>query len=104
MTTRSGPKAKAYPLWNKGCFTWNKRMRQMVFMRAGDPDNHREELKKPTSFVVEGDDIKLLYQVLHEHFMTPLNKGGGNSTRRWSDLAANPDKLNAEARRKNGSG
>jgi hypothetical protein len=61
----------AWPLRHNGSFTWNKKTRQIVFMRAGNPFVEREELKAPTYFYVEEDDIKLLYQVLHEHFLKP---------------------------------
>ena len=69
---------EAYPLWNNGCVTWNKKTRQLIFMNAGQPTSPREELRKPTSFYVEGDDIKRLYQILHAHFMEPRN-----ITRSW---------------------
>ena len=76
---------KAYPLWHHGSFTWNKKTRQLVFMRAGKPEAEREELRLPTYFYVEGDDIKHLYQVLHEHFQGPARL-----TRNWADDAEKP--------------
>ncbi len=83
-----------YPLWNNGCFTWNKKTRQLIFMRAGSPDSKREEMKRPTSFYVEGNDIKGLYQVLHNHFMAPDQKfqgGGGKGTREWDEKLRHPE-------------
>lgn len=84
----------AYPLWNNGSFTWNKKTRQLIFMRAGKPESTREEIKVPTSFYVEGDDIKHLYQVLHEHFMAPAQKfqgSGGKQTREWDESLPHPE-------------
>ena len=84
----------AYPLWGNGSYTWNKKTRQLIFMRAGRPDTEREEMKHPTSFYVEGNDIKLLYQVLHEHFMAPAQKfqgGGGKHTRNWDAGKPHPE-------------
>jgi hypothetical protein len=84
----------AYPLWNNGSFTWNKKTRQLIFMRAGSPESSREEMRKPTSFYVEGNDIKQLYQVLHSHFMAPHQKfqgGSGKSTREWDESLPHPE-------------
>ena len=50
-------------------------------MRCGDEMADREEMRAAKGFLVEGDDIKRLYQVLHAHFMEPKN-----ATRSW-----NPD-------------
>ena len=75
----------AYPLWNNGSFTWNTKTRQLIFMRAGNPNAEREELRIPTSFYVEGDDIKRLYQILHEHYMQPKNV-----TRAWDESLPKP--------------
>ena len=80
----------AYPLWNQGSFTWNKKTRQLIFMRAGSPESPRPEINSPTSFYVEGDDIKCLYQVLHEHYMSPARLGGGNHTRDWDKSLPHP--------------
>jgi len=63
----------AYPLNFNGAFTWNRKTRRLCFMRAGDPQADREEMREARGFIVEGDDIKTLYQVLHEHYMTPKN-------------------------------
>lgn len=88
---RNKPKDEvAHTLWNSGCFTWNKRSRQLIFMRAGSRNSEREEMIKPSSFYVEGDDIKLLYQVLHEHFMLPPSAGGGSHTRSWNKDLPHP--------------
>ena len=87
----------SWPLWNNGSFTWNKKTRQLIFMRAGSPENPRPEIKFPTSFYVEGDDIKRLYQVLQEHYMTPRIVGGGNHTRDWNPDLPHPKSTTREA-------
>jgi hypothetical protein len=80
----------AYSLWNNGCFTWNKRSQQLIFMRAGSRDSERDEMRYPSSFYVEGEDIKRLYQVLHEHYLSPASLGGGNHTRTWEKDLPHP--------------
>ncbi len=76
--------ANAYPLRYEGAFVHHKKQRRLIFLRAGDPRHEREEMHKATSFIVEGDDIKLLYQVLHAHFQrAPM-------TRNWSSHAPPP--------------
>ena len=69
---------QAYPLGYNGAFTWNTKTRTLCFMRAGDEKADREEMRAAKGFLVEGDDIKRLYQVLHAHFMQPKN-----ATRNW---------------------
>ena len=58
----------AYPLRRSGCFTWNKKYRRIVFMRIADPEAENPELHYMSQFILDGDDIKRLYQVLHHHF------------------------------------
>lgn len=86
---------KAYPLWNNGSYTWNKKTRQLIFMRAGNPKAERELMREPSSFYVEGDDIKHLYQVLHEHFLAPHMKtitgNMGKHTRSWDESLPHPE-------------
>lgn len=87
MTSRHGhAHTNAYPLWNNGSFVHNTKARRLLFMRAGDPNSEREELQAGSYFFVEGDDIKLLYQVLHAHFQSPHVV-----TRRWSPHAPPPE-------------
>ena len=71
----------AYPLFNSGSFTWNKKHREIVFMRAGNPTHKLKDMREGSYFRVQGNDIKLLYQVLHDHFarLTPA----GAPTRNW---------------------
>lgn len=77
----------AYSLSYNGAFTWNTKQRKLCFMRAGDPKADRVEMREARGFIVEGDDIKKLYQVLHAHFMEPRNV-----TRDWNpDLPVPPN-------------
>ena len=80
---------KSYPLMNNGCFTWNKGIRRLLFLRAGDTDLTKEEYHYAQQFFVEGDDIKHLYQVLHEHFAAP--RSIGKPTTEWFDDAEKPE-------------
>ena len=83
---------KSYPLMHNGCFTWNKGIRRLVFLRAGDMDLAKEEYHFAQQFFVEGDDIKHLYQVLHEHFANPRHlASNGKPTTEWFDDAAKPE-------------
>jgi hypothetical protein len=77
MPRATNKSVKAYPLFNSGSFTWNRKGRELVFMRAGHPQAPREDMRQGSYFRVAGDDIKLLYQVLHEHSarLTPSKKG-----------------------------
>lgn len=88
MATRNHRKdTEAWSLSYNGAFTWNKKRRTLCFMRAGDPKAVREEMRAANGFIVEGDDIKKLYQVLHQHYMEPRNV-----TRDWSpDLEVPPN-------------
>lgn len=79
----------AFPLSYNGSFTWNVKTRRLCFMRCGDPHAEREEMQVPSGFMVEGDDIKRLYQVLHAHFMAPKN-----ATRNWDERLPKPSKSN----------
>ena len=79
---------QAYPLRYNGAFTWNTKTRTLAFMRAGDEMADREEMRAPKGFLVEGDDIKRLYQVLHAHFMQPPG------TRSWDEKLPIPNKVN----------
>lgn len=79
---------KSYPLMNNGCFTWNKPIRRLCFLRAGDMGLAKEEYHFAQQFFVEGDDIKHLYQVLHEHF---AGRRVGQPTQTWFDDAEQPE-------------
>lgn len=79
---------RSYPLMNNGCFTWNKGIRRLCFLRAGDQTLKRDEFHYAQQFFVEGDDIKHLYQVLHEHFAKPR---ASRPVTEWFDDAEKPD-------------
>jgi hypothetical protein len=65
-------------------------------MRCGDPHAMREEMRVAKGFLVEGDDIKRLYQVLHAHFMAPRNM-----TREWDpDLPVPPNAFSEKEKAK----
>ena len=88
MPRATNNSVRAYPLFNSGSFTWNKRAREIVFMRAGNPKHKLKDMREGSYFRVTGDDIKLLYQVLHEHFarLTPANSSVKPTTE-WREHA-----------------
>ena len=55
-------------------------------MRAGNPTHKLKDMREGSYFRVQGDDIKLLYQVLHDHYAR-LTPARGHPTYEWRDQA-----------------
>lgn len=61
----------------------------MLFLRAADPDHPHAERHYMQQFFLDGDDIKHLYQVLHEHYCHP--RVMKRNTGEWFDDAKKPE-------------
>ena len=85
---------KALALRRGGCVTWNKKARRIVLMRIADPEAENPERHYMSQFILDGEDIQLVYQMLHEHFQRPMV---ASKVENWDPDMKKPKRLHTKA-------